>query len=124
VRKSHDYKFKDKLAIRLISFLGLAISQSVARGRAESVVRIQALLRLTPVRASGTAIPGPLLQGDIAVAKLATTFMEARASKRLRSVRTIDDANFRQIQASRSDHVISPTKLLRAAIAVISTFVA
>ena len=64
MRKSHDYKFKDKLAIRLISFLGLAISQSVARGRAESVVRIQALLRLTPAysgsrlrdRYSGTVI--------------------------------------------------------------------
>ena len=70
------------------------------------------------------APPGPLFQGDIAVAKSAITFMEARASKRLRSVRTIDDANFRQIQASRSDHVISPIKLLRAAIAVISAFVA
>jgi len=64
------------------------------------------------------------VQGDIAVAKSAITFMEARASKRLRSVRTIDDANFRQIQASKSDHVISPTKLLKAAIAVTGTFVA
>ena len=36
----------------------LTIPQPVARDRAERRIRIQALLRFTPVRASGTAIPG------------------------------------------------------------------